>query len=64
VEARSKRHGAKPETLTKHGKPAEVVVAADKYECLRQLERDRLLAMPVDDGEFERRESHLQEKSD
>ena len=51
----------KPQTVTKHGKPAVVVVAAEEYERLRQLERlkapsfvDHLLAMPTDDGEFER----------
>jgi len=50
-----------PQTVTKHGKPAVVVLAADEYERLRQVERvqapsfaDHLLAMPKDDGEFER----------
>ncbi len=50
-----------PQTVTKHGKPAVVIVAAEEYERLRQLERlkaptfaDHLLAMPKDDGEFER----------
>ena len=50
-----------PQTVTKHGKPAVVVVAAEEYERLRKLERlkaptfaDHLLAMPKDDGEFER----------
>lgn len=50
-----------PQTVTKHGKPAVVVVSAEEYERLRQLERlkaptfaDHLLAMPKDDGEFER----------
>ncbi len=50
-----------PQTVTKHGKPAVVVMAAGEYERLRQLERlnapsfaDHLLAMPKDDGEFER----------
>ena len=49
-----------PQTVTKHGKPAVVVVAAEEYERLRQLEKlkapsfaDHLLAMPKDDGEFE-----------
>ena len=50
-----------PQTVTKHGKPAVVIVAADEYERLRQLERlkaptfaEHLLAMPKDDREFER----------
>jgi prevent-host-death family protein len=51
----------KPQTVTKHGKPAVVVVAVEEFERLRQLERlkapsfaDHLLAIPKDDGEFER----------
>ena len=50
-----------PQTVTKHGKPAVVVVAADEYERLRQLERAKapslselLLAIPQDGGEFPR----------
>jgi prevent-host-death family protein len=50
-----------PQTVTKHGKPAVVVVAAEEYERLRHVERlkaasfsDHLLAMPTDDGVFER----------
>lgn len=50
-----------PQMVTKHGKPAVVVVDAEQYERLRQLEKlkapsfvDHLLAMPKDDGEFER----------
>jgi len=57
VEAARRR----PQTVTKHGKPAVVVMAAEEYERLRQLERlkaptfvDHLLAIPKDDGEFER----------
>jgi antitoxin Phd len=57
VEAARRR----PQTVTKHGKPAVVVVAAEEYERLRQLERlkapsftDHLLGIPKDDGEFER----------
>ncbi len=53
----------KPQTVTKHGKPAVVVVAADDYERLRQLERAQapsfaqlLLAIPQDGGEFPRRQ--------
>jgi antitoxin Phd len=51
----------KPQAVTKHGKPTVVVVAADEYERLRQLERaqapsfpELLLAMPQDGGEFSR----------
>ena len=50
-----------PQTVTKHGKPAVVVVDADEYHRLRRLERaqapsfaETLLAMPQDDGEFPR----------
>jgi antitoxin Phd len=50
-----------PQTVTKHGKPAVVVVDAAEYERLRRLDRaqapsfaDLLLAMPQDDGEFSR----------
>jgi antitoxin Phd len=50
-----------PQTVTKHGKPAVVIVAADEYERLRQLEQlkaptfaQHLLAIPKDDVEFER----------
>jgi len=51
-----------PQTVTKHGKPAVVVVDVVEYERLRQLERAKapsfvevILAMPQDDGEFPRR---------
>jgi prevent-host-death family protein len=50
-----------PQTVTKHGKPAVVVVAADEYKRLRHLQAlrvprfaDHLLALPADDGAFER----------
>jgi antitoxin Phd len=50
-----------PQTVTKHGKPAVVVVDVLEYERLRRLERAQapsfanvLLAMPQDDGEFPR----------
>jgi antitoxin Phd len=50
-----------PQTVTKHGKPAVVVVDVAEYERLRRFERaqapsfaDVLLAMPQDDGEFPR----------
>jgi len=48
-----------PQTVTKHGKPAVVVVDAVEYERLRRLERAQapsfaevLLAMPQHTGEF------------
>ena len=50
-----------PQTVTKHGKPAVVVVAAAEYERLRQIQHltvpafaDHLLAMPADEGTFGR----------
>ena len=50
-----------PQTVTKHGKPAVVVVDAAEYERMRRLDRarapsfaDLLLAMPQDGGEFAR----------
>lgn len=54
----------KPQTVTKHGKPAVVVVAADEYERLRKLQQlkapsfaEMLLAMPQGNIEFERFET-------
>ena len=51
----------KPQTVTKHGKPAVVMVAADEYDRLRKLEQlksptfaDMLLAIPRGDVKFER----------
>lgn len=50
-----------PQTVTKHGKPAVVVVDVAEYERLRQRVRSDipsfpklLLAIPQDDEEFER----------
>ena len=50
-----------PQTVTKHGKPAVVVVDAGEYERLRDAQRAKapsfaelLLAMPQDGGEFPR----------
>jgi PHD/YefM family antitoxin component YafN of YafNO toxin-antitoxin module len=47
--------------VTKHGKPAVVVVNVEEYERLRRLEcanapsfAELLLAIPQDDGEFPR----------
>ncbi|SMF57407.1 prevent-host-death family protein [Tistlia consotensis] len=52
---------AKPQTVTKHGKPAVVVVDAAEFNRLQRLDQaeapslpDLLLAMPQDDEEFER----------
>jgi prevent-host-death family protein len=57
-----------PQTVTKHGKPAVVIVDAADYERLRLLEhaqapsfKDHLLAMPRDDGAFERINTELRE---
>ncbi|MFT0876609.1 type II toxin-antitoxin system Phd/YefM family antitoxin [Rhodopseudomonas sp. G2_2311] len=50
-----------PQTVTKHGKPAVVVIDVAEYERLRRFERaqapsfaEALLAMPQDDGDFSR----------
>jgi antitoxin Phd len=50
-----------PQTVTKHGKPAVVVVDVAEYERLQRLERaqapsfaDVLLTMPQDNVEFPR----------
>jgi len=58
----------KPQTVTKHGKPAVVVVAADEYERLRKLQRlkapsftEVLLAMPQGNVEFERLNTTLRD---
>lgn len=57
-----------PQTVTKHGKPAVVVVDVTEYERLRRLERaqapsfaDVLLAMPQDDREFPRAQVRMRE---
>ncbi len=57
-----------PQTVTKHGKPAVVIVAADEYQRLRQLERlnapsfvEHLLSMPKDGSEFERAAGRLRD---
>ena len=58
----------KPQTVTKHGKPAVVVVDVAEYERLQRLERvqapsfaDVLLAIPQDDGEFPRRNVRMRD---
>lgn len=50
-----------PQIVTKHGKPAAVVVSAAEYERLRTLQRltapsfaQMLLAMPQGDAKFQR----------
>jgi prevent-host-death family protein len=57
-----------PQTVTKHGKPAVVVVDVVEYDRLRRLERasapsfaDVILAMPQDDGEFPRRKVRVRD---
>ena len=51
-----------PQRVTRRGKPAVVVIAAEEYERLRRVEKAKvptfaelLLAIPQDGGEFERR---------
>lgn len=47
-----------PQTVTKHGKPAVVMLDVTEYERLQRLAApsfaDVLLAMPQNDGEFSR----------
>jgi antitoxin Phd len=57
-----------PQTVTKHGKPAVVVVDVVEYERLRHLERvqapsfaNALLAMPQDNGVFSRRNVRMRD---
>jgi len=57
-----------PQTVTKHGKPAVVLMDVAEYERLRRLERARapsfadvLLSMPQDDGEFSRRNVRMRD---
>jgi len=54
-----------PQTVTKHGRPAVVVLAAEEYERLKALKApnfaNHLLGMPTDDGEFERLKGPLRE---
>ncbi|HWA90562.1 MAG TPA: type II toxin-antitoxin system Phd/YefM family antitoxin [Rhizomicrobium sp.] len=58
----------KPQTVTKHGKRAVVVVAAEEYDRLKKLESQKplsftehLLNMPQDDGTFERMEVRIRD---
>jgi len=57
-----------PQTVTKHGKPAVVIVDAADYERLRKLERAHtpsfkklLLAIPQGGEDFERPEIKLRD---
>jgi antitoxin Phd len=57
-----------PQTVTKHGKPAVVVVDVAEYERLRRFENatapsfaDVILAMPQDDGEFPRHDVRMRD---
>ena len=50
-----------PQRVTRRGRPAVVVLAAEEYDRLRHLEQahapsfaDLMLAIPQDDEEFER----------
>jgi antitoxin Phd len=58
----------KPQTVTKHGKPAVVVVAAEEYERLHKLQHlnapsfaEMLLSMPTGGEEFERLEGRMRD---
>jgi prevent-host-death family protein len=57
-----------PQTVTKHGKPAVVVVDVTEFERLRRLDQaqapsfaELLLAMPQDDNEFPRLKARARE---
>jgi antitoxin Phd len=57
-----------PQTVTKHGKPAAVVLSADEYARLRKLERlkaptfaELLLAMPTGGDDIERLDGRLRD---
>jgi prevent-host-death family protein len=57
-----------PQTVTKHGKPAVVVVAADEYERLQKLKQlnapdfpQLLLAIPKGHFQFDRPKSKLRD---
>jgi len=58
----------KPQTVTKHGRPAVAVVATDEYERLRKLQHlkapsfaEMLLAMPTGGEQFERLEGRMRD---
>ena len=53
--------GGEPQRVTRRGKPAVVVLSVEEYERLCRFEKadaptfvELLLAIPQDDGEFER----------
>jgi prevent-host-death family protein len=57
-----------PQVVTKHGRPAVVIIAAGEFARLESLERrdaprfiDHLLAMPTDDVAFERLPARLRQ---
>lgn len=57
-----------PQTVTKHGRPAAVILSTEEYARLSQLAQrnapsfiEHLLAMPTDGGEFERLEGELRD---
>jgi antitoxin Phd len=57
-----------PQVVTKHGKPAAIVISAEQYERLREIERVQapsfsqwLLAMPTDDEAFEPLDAELRD---
>lgn len=57
-----------PQTVTKHGKPAVVVVDAEYYERLSKMERatvpsfkEHLLAIPQGGEDFERMDTKLRD---
>jgi antitoxin Phd len=59
---------AQPQTVTKHGKPAVVIVAVGEFERLRRLEKltmpsftEMLLAIPKGDVTFDRMKAPLRE---
>ncbi len=59
---------SKPQTVTRHGKPAAVVISAEEFERLQQFDRmtaptfaEHLLAMPADDNAFERSRARLRD---
>lgn len=59
----------KPQTVTKHGKRAVVVMAAEEYDRLKTLEKQKalrfnehLLNMPKDDVAFDRLKAPLRDR--
>lgn len=61
--------GQSPQTVTKHGKRAVVVVAAEEYDRLKTLEKrhtpsfkEHLLDIPKDDGAVECLDAPLRDR--